>query len=367
MTDGSTERPASGEAGSVRRVAAIILAAGRSTRMKTHLPKVMHAICGRPMLAYVNDACRGAGISKLCVVVGFGKDLITEAFSKQDGVQFIEQREQHGTGHAVSVCADAFGEFIGDVIVIAGDMALVRSETLRSLLEGHRASGAAASIATTVLDDPTGYGRIIRDGSGAFERIIEHRDCDEEQLDIHEVNPSYYCFDAEALFDALPRIRPDNAKGEFYLTDVLAILGEGGRPVQAAVSVSAEDATGINSRVDLAEVAKLMQRRIQRAWMERGVTVIDPDNTWIDSRVTIGRDTVIKPFSYIEGTARIGRGCSVGPFAYVCDGGVVEDGAQVGPGALRAFDSTASSRGNSGTGCKSRAPVVRRPPVQSGC
>jgi len=366
MTDGFTREPLIQE-GASRRTAAIILAAGKSTRMKTDLPKVMHDICGRPMLAYVLGACRDAGIADFHLVVGFGKDVIIEAFSKQPSVHFIEQREQHGTGHAVSVCAEAFKGFIGDVVVIAGDMPMIRADTLRTLLSNHHRAGAAASIATTVLEDPTGYGRIVRGADGRFERIVEHRDCDVEQLNIKEVNPSYYCFDVAALFKALPEIKPDNAKREYYITDALTIIRGGGQSVRAETSVPAEDAVGINSRGELAEITKLMQRRIQASWMERGVTIIAPDNTWIDSRATIGPDTVIRPFSYIEGRAKIGMRCRVGPFASVADGAVVEDGVTVGPGALNAFDATIAARGHCRSGSKREGKAVRRPPIQTGC
>jgi bifunctional UDP-N-acetylglucosamine pyrophosphorylase/glucosamine-1-phosphate N-acetyltransferase len=347
-------------AGPTREAAAIILAAGKSTRMKTDLPKVMHEVCGRPMLAYVIETCRNAGISSFYLVVGFGKESIADAFGKVEGVRFVEQREQQGTGHAVMMCANALAGFNGDLIVIAGDMPLIRAETLRALLEAHRASSAAASIATTVLDDPVGYGRIVRGAANEFERIVEHRDCTPAQLKIREVNPSYYCFDARALFEALPKLKADNAKGEYYITDVLGILRGEGRRVGATVSVPAEDATGINSRAELAQVARLMQQRIQRGWMERGVTIVDPDNTWIDSRATIGAETVIKPFCCLEGRARVGGGCQIGPFAFIGEGAMVEDGARVGPGVLSALDTTVGGR----VGCAARPmSAARRPPA----
>lgn len=348
-----------------RGLAAVVLAAGQSTRMKSRLPKVMHEVCGLPMLAHVLNACRQADISKLYVVVGFGREVIHKAFATEPDVVFVEQAEQLGTGHAVQMCSDALAGFAGDVVVIAGDMPMIRSETLRDLVGGHRATGAAASLATTVLENPAGYGRIARTSNGDFERIVEHRDCTEEQLDIHEVNPSYYCFDWRTLVDALARITPDNAKKELYITDTLAIIRASGKTVRASTSVAAEDAVGINSRADLANVSQLMQRRIQAHWMDTGVTIVDPKTTWIDARAVIGRETVIQPFSCIEGGARIGCGCTVGPYALLRDGVVVEDGATVGPGALSAFDTAARSRsGSSNPGEKIRA--VRRPPARTG-
>ena len=349
-----------------RALAAIILAAGKSTRMKSHLPKVMHDICGRSMLSHVLRACGNSGIDQFFIVVGFGKDLITQTYADDSALRFVEQSEQKGTGHAVLVCEEALRGFDGDVVVLAGDMPMIREQTLRDLIEGHRSAGAAASLATTVLEDPSGYGRILRDSDGGFERIVEHRDCSAEQLEICEVNPSYYCFDAPVLFSALHDIRPDNAKGEYYITDVFEILRGLGKTVQAVTRVPADDAVGINSRADLADVARRMQRRIQTGWMDNAVTIIDPSTTWIDSRAQIGPDSEIKPFSTIEGNARIGSNCLVGPYAYVTSGAVIEDGTTLGPGVLRAFDTTGESRNHSHPSSHRRATkVVRRPPPAS--
>ncbi|MBK8269795.1 MAG: bifunctional N-acetylglucosamine-1-phosphate uridyltransferase/glucosamine-1-phosphate acetyltransferase [Planctomycetes bacterium] len=350
---------------SSRQAAAVILAAGKSTRMKTELPKVMHEICGQPMLSYVFAACREAGINQFHVVVGFAKDAIIRHYENEPGVRFVEQKEQKGTGHAVSMCEGALRDFGGDVIVIAGDMPMIRAETLKSLLQSHRAAAAGASIATTVLADPTSYGRIVRNSSGDFERIVEHRDCTPEQLKINEVNPSYYCFDCKALLAALPKVQPNNAKGEYYITDVLEIIKHDGLKVRATTNVPAVDAVGINSRVDLADVTKLMQRRIQNGWMEQGITIVDPDSTWIDSRAQIGIDSEIKPFSYIEGRSRIGARCVVGPYAYVGDGAVIEEDSIVGPGVLSAIDTASGGRKQTSTISRRPQGLHRQPPVAS--
>lgn len=355
------------KSGASRGLAAIVLAAGRSTRMKSSMSKVLHEVCGRPMLAYVLAACREAGIERICVVVGFGKEAVIDRFGNDPGIVFVEQAEQKGTGHAVRMCASQFADFTGDCVVIAGDMPLIHSETLRELVSGHRAAAAQASLATTVLADPTSYGRIIRGADGAFEAIVEHRDCTQKQLEITEVNPSYYCFDAAALFDALEKITPNNAKGEYYVTDVFRLLRQAGKRVLASVRLSAEDATGINSREDLALVNKLMQRRICRRWMDQGVTIIDPENTWIDGRATIGAETVLLPFCMIEGNARIGVNCRVGPFSHVQAGAVLADGATLGPGVLTALDAARPPRTVAQPAGKRTVQVVRRPPTQSGC
>ena len=310
--------------------AAIILAAGEGTRMKSELPKVAHEVCGRPMLAYVLDACRGAEVSRIIVVYGHRKEVLEQAFAGEDDLIWVEQAERKGTGHAVMMCEQALDGHEGNVAVVAGDMPLVRPETMKLLFEKHEQSAAAVTLGTTVLDEPTGYGRIRRDERGELRGIVEHADCTPEQLAIREVNPSYYCFDRELLQFALQRIDCDNAKGEYYITDALHVLIQAGHRAVALEALRPEEATGINSRGDLAAVGRLMQDRMQETLMAEGVTIIDPASTWIDSGAVIERDTVLLPFSYIEGGARIGRSCRIGPFAHVRSGDVVEAGSSVG-------------------------------------
>jgi len=298
--------------------------------MITDLPKVLHEVCGRPMLAYVLDACRLVGIQKLLVVVGYRKDEVIEAFRDYDSVEWIEQREQKGTGHAVEVCGEALAEHHGNLVVLAGDMPLLRTETLKLLLEKHEEEHSAATLATAVLDDPTGYGRIIRDAYGNLQGIVEQSDCNDQQRSVKEINPSYYCFDKDLLFEALGQLKPDNVKGEYYLTDALRILVRSGHRAVAITAVRPEEAMGINSRHQLPQVSKLMQQRIQQELMDNGVTIVDPPNTWIDARARIGQDSVIHPFTYIHGKVKIGRRCSVGPFAYLRHGTVLGDDVVVG-------------------------------------
>lgn len=313
-----------------RPTAAIILAAGRSTRMVTDMPKVLHEVCGRPMLAYVIDACRAAGIDRQTVVIGYRKDDVINAFRDEPGIAWVEQAEQKGTGHAAMVCREALEGFDGNLVVIAGDMPLLRADTLRLLLERHERERSAVTLATAELEDPTGYGRIVRDEFGNLQGIVEESDCTDAQRRIREINPSYYCFDKKLLFEALDQVTPDNVKGEYYITDALRILINRGHRALAITAVAAEDALGINSRQDLADVSRVMQNRIQRRLMQQGVTIVDPPNTWIDARAEIGQDSVVYPFSYVHGRVRIGRNCSVGPFAYLRDGTVLEDDVVVG-------------------------------------
>ena len=313
-----------------RPTAAIILAAGRSTRMVTDMPKVLHEVCGRPMLAYVVDACRAAGVQRIIAVVGYQKEQVIQAFANEPDIIWVEQTEQKGTGHAAMVCREALADFDGNVVVIAGDMPLLRSETLQLLVDTHKKQNCAVTLATAVLANPTGYGRIVRDEYGNLQGIVEESDCTDEQRRITEINPSYYCFDKGLLLSALDQLKPDNVKGEYYITDALHILVQQGHRVVAITAVKAEEAVGVNSRMQLADAGRIMQNRIQSNLMQNGVTIVDPPNTWIDIRAVIGQDSVIYPFSYIHGRVRIGKRCSIGPFAYLREGTVLEDDVVVG-------------------------------------
>lgn len=311
---------------------AIILAAGMSKRMNTAKPKVLHEVCGRPMLAWVLDACSEAGVGTKYVVVGYGGEQVKEYFAGRDDLVWVTQEQQLGTGHAVLCCKEYLKDFGGKTMVICGDMPLVQTETLKTLIEKHESENSKCTLATAVLDDASGYGRIVRDQYGNLQGIVEHADCSPEQLKIKEVNPSYYLFDNKVLFEALAQVKPNNAKNEYYITDALQIIIAAGYKATAVTAVRPEAALGVNSRVHLAEVGKIMQSRIQKKLMDEGVTIVDPDGTWIDARALIGQDTVIEPFTYIRGAVSIGKGCRIGPFAYLVDGVAVEDGSSAGPG-----------------------------------
>ena len=309
---------------------AIILAAGVSERMNTQLPKVLHEVCGRPMLAYILDACRSVGIAKTYVIVGFGTEQVREAFADAKDIVWARQKDQKGTAHAVLCCKEQLADFNGQTLVLCGDGPLIRTETLKTLIERHESGQSAATIATAVLDDPSGYGRIVRDAHGNIQGIVEDSDCTPEQLTIKEVNPSYYLFENNVLFEALERVKPDNVKNEYYLTDALSLIISTGQKVLAVTAVRPEEAMGVNSRIQLSTASKIMQRRIQQQLMDSGVTIVDPDNTWIDIRAQIGQDTVIEPFTYIHGEVKIGKGCRIGPFAYLRNGTVLEDDVVLG-------------------------------------
>jgi bifunctional UDP-N-acetylglucosamine pyrophosphorylase/glucosamine-1-phosphate N-acetyltransferase len=309
---------------------AIILAAGQSTRMNTRLPKVLHEVCGRPMLEWVIEACRSAGITKHLVVVGYGKEQIVARYQGISDVDFVEQPQQRGTGHAVMCCRPQLQGFKGQTLVLCGDAPLIRTETLKVLIQKHVEENSSVTLATADMTDPSGYGRIIRDGYGNIQGIVEHNDCDEKQRLITEVNPGYFCFQTPLLLEALDKITPNNVKNEYYLTDALHILLREGYKATAVTAVAAEDAMGVNNRQQLALVGKIMQQRIQDRLMKAGVTIVDPPNTWIDARAEIGQDSVIEPFTCINGTVRIGSDCRIGPFANICDGADIPDGTTVG-------------------------------------
>jgi bifunctional UDP-N-acetylglucosamine pyrophosphorylase/glucosamine-1-phosphate N-acetyltransferase len=308
---------------------AIILAAGQSTRMKSSLPKAMHEICGRPMLHYVLEACYGAGCSRVIVVVGHGKEQVMSAFADDTRIHWVEQTERLGTGHAAKVCVPELQKIHGDVFILAGDGPLIRAEVLRTLHNAHVDDHAAGSMATAEIENPYGYGRIVRDEQGNFLEIVEESDATPEQRDITEVFPSYYCFRSADLIEALGELKNENKKGEYYLTDVYAILRKKGRKVVAVQAVAAEDTLSINTRQQLAEVDAIMQDRIQRTHREAGVTIVSPANTYIESNVAIGRDTVIRPFSFVGRDSEIGASCIIGPYGLVPRSSLITEGAVI--------------------------------------
>lgn len=314
---------------------AVILAAGKSTRMKSSRPKVLHEVCGRSMLEHVLSACWDAGCTRAMVVVGYGKDAVVSSLADERRITWVEQSEQLGTGHAVRCCEAELRRLDGgDVFVLAGDGPMIRGEVLRTLLRAHRDDSADASMATAVLDDPYGYGRVIRDDDGNFLDIIEQADCTPEQAAIREVFPSYYCFKVEALLLALSKLANQNAKREYYLTDTFGILRRAGRRITAVQAVTPEDVLSANTRHQLADVDAAMQDRIQRALRDAGVTIVNSAQTYIEAGVSIGVDTVVHPFTYIGRGSVIGAECAIGPFAMIPPDTVVPEGTTVRPSPL---------------------------------
>ncbi|WP_310794965.1 bifunctional UDP-N-acetylglucosamine diphosphorylase/glucosamine-1-phosphate N-acetyltransferase GlmU [Desulfofundulus thermocisternus] len=298
-------------------LAAVILAAGKGTRMKSGLPKVMHRVCGRPMIEYVLDAVQGAGVEEIVVVVGFGGDLV--ARTVQDRARVVYQHQQLGTAHALLQAAPVLGNFPGAILVVCGDTPLVTSSTLARLAAAHAEMGARATILTAILEDPTGYGRVIRDGEGRVQRIVEQRDATPRELAVKEINTGIYCFSAPGLFDALSAIKSENAQGEYYLTDIIGQLVQQGEPVAALKVEDPREVEGINDRRQLARMEAYLRQQILEELMLSGVTVVDPATTFVDRNVKIGPDTVIYPFTIIEGNTVIGRNCVIGPGSRLID------------------------------------------------
>jgi bifunctional UDP-N-acetylglucosamine pyrophosphorylase/glucosamine-1-phosphate N-acetyltransferase len=314
-------------------VLAIILAAGKSTRMKSTRPKVLHEVCGRPMLDHVLRACWEAGVTRAVVVVGYAKELVQAAFAGDQRIVWVEQTEQLGTGHAAKCASAELKKHPGNVFILAGDGPMIRGQVLQTLLNAHTDDNADASMATAVLDDPTGYGRIIRDAAGNFLDIVEQSDGTPEQLAIREIFPSYYCFKSEALLTALASLKNENRKREYYLTDTFAILRRMGRKITAVQAVAPDDVLAANTRAELAAVDAAMQARIQRHHRDAGVTLVSSEQTYIEAGAQIGVDTVVQPFTHIGRDAVIGANCTIGPFvripreAIVPEETVVEDKA----------------------------------------
>ncbi len=309
---------------------AIVLAAGKSTRMKSALPKVLHEVCGRPMVDYVLDAARGAGVTRIIAVVGHRADLVQTSLSRHADVEFALQTEQKGTGHAVMMCRPQLATHHGPVLILAGDTPLLRQESLSALLEAQRDQRAPAIIGTAHTPANQGLGRIVRDAAGRFEKIVEEKDASPEQKLIQEINTGCYAFDGPQLLAALDQIRPDNSQAEYYLTDCPKVLLKAGHPVLALPAFNIAEALGVNTRVQLAEVTQTIQRTTLERLMLSGVTIVNPAQTEIDPRAEIGPDTVIEPFTIIRGPAKIGGECRIGPHAYL--GGAIEvpNGTTVG-------------------------------------
>lgn len=299
------------------RCASIILAAGQGTRMKSKKPKVLQELLDKPMLEYVVDAAEAVGSDPIMVVIGFGGEQVMEALG--DRVEYVWQREQLGTGHAVMMAKEHLAGFDGDVLILYGDTPLLSVETLSALVKARQESGATAAVLIAKLDEPGSYGRIIRDAQGNVCGIVEAKDATAEQKLICEVNTGIYVFESGPLLKALERITPVNAQGEYYLTDVIKILVADGFKVTGMVTDGAEEIMGPNDRIQLAQTEAYLRQQINRRWMLEGVTIVDPESTYIGSEVTIGRDTTIYPGTFLNGKTVIGEDCVIGPYTRIVD------------------------------------------------
>ena len=302
---------------------AIILAAGKGTRMKSKLHKVLHQVCGKTMVEHVLTQLQAADIQNIVTVVGYGADTVKDALGDQ--VRYALQKQQLGTGHAVMQTEDLLGELAGQTLVVSRDTPLFTAATFNHLFQYHEQRHAAVTILTSKAPDPTGYGRIVRNEIGIVERIVEQKDASVEEQAIHEINTGVYCFDNQKLFAALKRLTNDNAQGEYYLTDVIGILKEEGEIVTAYQMEDFDESMGVNDRSALAKATKIMQKRINTQLMKDGVTLVDPETAYIDTDVQIGQDTVIEGNVVIKGRTTIGADCLIGAGSRIEDSTLHDD------------------------------------------
>ncbi|QRZ93022.1 bifunctional UDP-N-acetylglucosamine diphosphorylase/glucosamine-1-phosphate N-acetyltransferase GlmU [Bacillus subtilis] len=299
---------------------AVVLAAGQGTRMKSKLYKVLHPVCGKPMVEHVVDEALKLSLSKLVTIVGHGAEEVKKQLG--DKSEYALQAEQLGTAHAVKQAQPFLADEKGVTIVICGDTPLLTAETMEEMLKEHTQREAKATILTAVAEDPTGYGRIIRSQNGAVQKIVEHKDASEEERLVTEINTGTYCFDNEALFRAIDQVSNDNAQGEYYLPDVIEILKNEGETVAAYQTGNFQETLGVNDRVALSQAEQFMKERINKRHMQNGVTLIDPMNTYISPNAVIGSDTVIYPGTVIKGEVQIGEDTIIGPHTEIMNSSI---------------------------------------------
>lgn len=300
-------------------VAAIVLAAGKGTRMKSELVKVMHPLGGLPMISWPVMVAREAGASIVTVVIGHQSEKVQEYFSDQSDIVFASQDEQLGTGHAVACCRQALSGFTGTVLILCGDVPLITTQTLQLMLDHHSSQRAAVTVLTTCMENPFGYGRVLKDADGKVVAIVEEKDATAAQRSINEINSGIYCVDARFLFAAIGELKNDNAQQEYYLTDIIKAAVAGGKACCAFAVGDPMEVMGVNDRAQLAEAGRVVRQRINRKLMLAGTTIIDPAATYIDHGVSIGKDTTILPNVVISGTTVIGDNCTVESSAIIKD------------------------------------------------
>lgn len=288
----------------------VVLAAGQGTRMKSKLYKVMHPVMGRPMVGHVVNAALDSGATQVFTITGVGADVVKDYLG--DKSEYVYQEEQLGTAHAIEQARELLEGKEGTTVVLSGDTPLLQAETLKQLMDNHENENAKATILTALAEDPYGYGRVIRAEDGSVSKVVEEKDASASEQSVQEINTGTYCFDNIELFEALKKVDNNNAQGEYYLPDVLEILKENNEKVGAFQLENMDEALGVNNRVALAEAATLMKKRINEKHMINGVTLIDPENTYIEIDVQIGRDTVIEPGTYLKGNTTIGEDVVIG-------------------------------------------------------
>lgn len=304
----------------------VVLAAGQGTRMKSKLFKVMHPVMGRPMVGHVVNAAIDADASEVITITGHGAEVVRDYLGEKS--QYVFQEEQLGTAHAVMQAKDLLEGKEGTTLVLSGDTPLLRAETLQQLMAFHEEEEAKATILTALADDPFGYGRVIRTEDGLVSKVVEEKDASEDEKKVREINTGTYCFDNQALFQALEKVDNDNAQGEYYLPDVLEILKNDHEKVGAFQLDNMDEALGVNNRVALAEASRIMRERINEQHMTNGVSIIDPNSTYIEIDVEIAKDTVVEPNTYIKGRTTIGEDAFIGLGSVISDSQLA-DGVEI--------------------------------------
>jgi bifunctional UDP-N-acetylglucosamine pyrophosphorylase/glucosamine-1-phosphate N-acetyltransferase len=306
----------------------VVLAAGEGSRMRSARPKPLHLLCGRAMVLYVLDALPAGELERAVVVVGHGAERVTKKLTEDSAglhLEFVEQHQQKGTGDALAVGLTGLADDDSiddelDVLVLPGDTPLLRPGTIAELVGEHRRAGAACTVLTAKLDDPTGYGRVVRVGKDdRIARIVEHRDAAPDELEIDEINTGIYCFRRSLLAPALRMVQPDNAQGEYYLTDVVEVLADAGHRVVSVVAEDPDETHGINDRAQLAHAEAELRRRTNATWLARGVTMVDPPTTYIDTTVELANDVTIFPGAILQGRTVVGEGVEIGPGCRLVD------------------------------------------------
>lgn len=310
-------------------LAVIVLAAGLGKRFKSSLPKVLHRANGLPLIDYVMAAVDRLDAGRTIVVVGHRKEQVTEIVKNRwPQTIFVEQPDQIGTGDAVRRCRDFLHRHVGPILVLNGDCPLIDTESLRELVEGHQKTQAEVTLLTATMDDPSGYGRIVRNGSGEFLKVVEEADASPRERPIAEVSTGIWCFRPGPLFESLENLTPGNAQGEYYLPDAAWEIASKGGIINTVAAQDPDEAIGVNDRAQLADAARELRARKIEKLMAAGVTIEDPAATYVDDGVEVGPETVIRPNTYLEGETRIGRGCTIGPEVQIVDS-IVEDGAEI--------------------------------------